>query len=81
MNLRERFQSTEARLDGETLWLTQRQMGELSGTTSETILTEGKLPEEATAKDFLEVREEGKRQPLNEQDLAALKLLTAECDP
>ena len=62
-------QPVEVRLAGETLWLTQRQMGELFGTTRENILmhlrnifAEEELPEEATAKDFLVVRQEGKRQ-------------------
>ncbi len=59
----------EVRLEGETLWLTQRQMGELFGTTPENVLThlrniyaEQELEEVATAKDFLAVRQEGKRQ-------------------
>lgn len=62
-------QAVEVRLEGETVWLTQRQMGELFGTTPENILmhlrnifNEEELPEEATAKDFLVVRQEGKRQ-------------------
>ena len=61
--------AVEVRLQGETLWLTQRQMGELFGTTPENVLmhlrniyAEQELEEVATAKDFLAVRQEGKRQ-------------------
>jgi len=57
-------QAVEVRLDGETLWLTQRQMGELFGTTAENVLmhlrniyTAQELDELATAKDFLAVRQ------------------------
>ncbi|WP_421718067.1 hypothetical protein [Algiphilus sp.] len=80
--------SVEVRLEGATLWLARRQMGELFGPTPEKILmhlqnifAEKELPWEATAKDFLVVCEEGKRQPLNEQGLTALTLLIAESDP
>jgi len=62
-------QKVEVRLEGETLWLTQRQMGELFDTTPENVLMHLKnifkdkeLDEAATAKDFLVVRQEGKRQ-------------------
>ena len=62
-------QQVEVRLEGETLWLTQKQMGELFDTTSENVLMHLKnifkdkeLDESATAKDFLVVRQEGKRQ-------------------
>ncbi len=57
------------RMDGETVWLTQRQMGELFDTTPENVLmhlknifADGELDEPATAKDFLAVQIEGKRQ-------------------
>lgn len=57
------------RLEGETVWLTQRQMGELFDTTPENVLMhlknifrEEELDEVATAKDFLAVQTEGKRQ-------------------
>ena len=60
--------AVEVRLEGETLWATQRQMAELFGTTPENILMhlknvyrEEELSESATAKDFLVVRQEGKR--------------------
>ncbi|EAR23134.1 hypothetical protein [Nitrococcus mobilis] len=55
-------QPVEVRLEGETLWLTQRQLGELFGTTPENVLMhlrniyeEDELSETATAKDFLVV--------------------------
>lgn len=57
------------RMEGETVWLTQRQMGELFDTTPENVLmhlknifADGELDEPATAKDFLAVQIEGKRQ-------------------
>lgn len=57
------------RLDGETVWLTQRQMGDLFETTSENVLmhlknifTEAELDELATTKNFLVVAIEGARQ-------------------
>jgi hypothetical protein len=56
-------------LDGDTVWLTQRQMGELFDSTPENVLmhlknifTDGELDEPATAKDFLVVQTEGKRE-------------------
>ncbi|WP_215889267.1 RhuM family protein [Acidithiobacillus ferriphilus] len=61
--------ATEVRLEGDTVWLTQKQMAELFATTPENILMhlkniyqEGELRESITAKDFLVVRQEGKRQ-------------------
>lgn len=62
-------QPVEVRLEGNTVWLTQRQMGEVFGTTPENVLmhlkriyAEGELEETATAKDSLVVRQEGTRQ-------------------
>jgi prophage maintenance system killer protein len=59
----------EVKLDRDTVWLTQRQMAELFETTPENVLmhlkniyADGELEEPATAKDFLAVRLEGKRQ-------------------
>lgn len=59
----------EVRLEAETVWLTQRQMGDVFDTTPENVLMhlrniykDGELPEEATTKDFLAVRQEGDRQ-------------------
>ncbi|MDA8082626.1 MAG: virulence protein RhuM/Fic/DOC family protein [Nitrospiraceae bacterium] len=61
--------NVEVRLDKDTVWLTQKQMGELFDTTPENVLIhlknifkDGELAEEATAKDFLAVQAEGKRQ-------------------
>ncbi|MDO8989209.1 MAG: virulence protein RhuM/Fic/DOC family protein [Sideroxyarcus sp.] len=60
--------AAEVWLEGETVWLTQRQMGELFNTTSENILMhlknifqEGELVESTTTKDFLVVQQEGAR--------------------
>ena len=62
-------QDVSVRLEGETVWLTQRQMSELFDTTPENILMhlknifgDGELDEPATAKNFLAVQIEGKRQ-------------------
>ncbi|SEL49350.1 hypothetical protein [Halomonas daqiaonensis] len=59
-------QPVEVRLEGETVWLTQKQMAELFGTTPENILMylknvyrEEDLSESATAKDFIVVRQGG----------------------
>jgi prophage maintenance system killer protein len=63
--------TVEVRLDKthETVWLSQRQMAEVFDTSSENVLMhlknifkEGELAEAATAKDFLAVQTEGKRQ-------------------
>ena len=58
----------EARLENETLWLTQQQMAELFQTSQQNIslhvqnvFDEGELQREATHKDFLLVRQEGAR--------------------
>lgn len=58
----------EARLESETIWLTQRQMAELFGTSTDNIglhlkniYIEKELSEEATAEDYSIVRLEGKR--------------------
>lgn len=62
-------QEVSARLEGETVWLTQRQMGELFTTTPENdlmhlknIFSDKELDETATIKDFLAVQTEGNRQ-------------------
>ncbi|MBW6493780.1 MAG: virulence RhuM family protein [Burkholderiaceae bacterium] len=56
----------DVKLDHDTVWLTQRQMGELFETTPENVLmhlkkiyADGELEELATAKDFLAVQTEG----------------------
>ena len=58
----------DVRLDRETVWLTQRQMSEVFGTTPENVqmhlrnvFSGGELEALATTKDFLVVRTEGKR--------------------
>lgn len=55
-------------LEEDSLWLTQAQMAELFETTPQNItmhlqniFREGELKEEATCKDFLQVRKEGAR--------------------
>ncbi len=55
-------------LEGETVWLTQKQMSELFDTTPQNItmhlksvFLEGELDEISTCKDFLHVRQEGNR--------------------
>jgi len=55
-------------LEGDTVWLTQKQMSELFDTTPQNItmhlksvFTEGELDEISTCKDFLQVRQEGNR--------------------
>lgn len=59
----------QARLENETLWMTQQQMAELFQTTVsninmhiKNIFDEGELKPEATIQDFLTVRQEGNRQ-------------------
>ena len=56
------------RLEGETVWLTQRQMGEVFGTTPENVVmrlrnifASEELAEPATTKNLLVVQTEGKR--------------------
>ena len=58
----------DVRLDRETVWLTQRQMSEVFGTTPENVqmhlrnvFSGGELEAQATTKDFLVVQTEGKR--------------------
>jgi prophage maintenance system killer protein len=59
----------DVRFESDTVWLTQRQMADVFGTTPENVLMhlkniykDGELSEKGTAKDFLVVRMEGKRQ-------------------
>jgi hypothetical protein len=59
----------DVRLEQDSVWLTQRQMGEVFDTTPENILMhlkniflDNELEENATTKDFLVVRAEGNRQ-------------------
>ena len=59
----------QCRFENETIWLTQAQMAELFQTTPQnvtlhlkSIFEDGELQEEATCKDYLQVRTEGKRE-------------------
>ena len=59
----------DVRIEGETVWLSQRQMSVLFDTSSDNvglhlknIYAEGELLEEATTEDFSVVRQEGTRQ-------------------
>jgi hypothetical protein len=59
----------QVRLDGQTVWLTQAQMAELYQTTPQnitlhlqSIYDDQELPEDATCKEYLQVRQEGQRQ-------------------
>ncbi|OHD62216.1 MAG: hypothetical protein A2014_00415 [Spirochaetes bacterium GWF1_49_6] len=59
----------QARLENETIWLTQTQMGELFQSTQQNIslhiqniYSENELTREATHKEFLSVRKEGERE-------------------
>ena len=58
----------DVRVDRETVWLTQRQMARVFGTTPENVLmhlrnvfASGELEADATTKEFLAVRTEGRR--------------------
>jgi hypothetical protein len=58
----------QCRFENETLWLTQAQIAEIFETTAQnvtlhlkSIFAEGELIEEATCKDYLQVRREGDR--------------------
>jgi len=58
----------QCRFENDTLWLTQAQLAELFQTTPQNvtlhlkaIFAEGELSEEATCKDYLQVRQEGSR--------------------
>ncbi len=59
----------QVRLDGQTVWLTQAAMAELYQTTPQNITLhlqriyeDNELSEEATCKEYLQVRREGNRQ-------------------
>ncbi len=58
----------EIRFDGDTLWMTQAQMAELFQTSPQNItlhlkavFADGEIDQEATCKDYLQVRSEGER--------------------
>ncbi len=63
----------EVKFTGETVWLSQQQMAELYQTTRPNIVqhirniyADGELDEQATCKNFLQVRQEGVRQVTRE---------------
>lgn len=72
----------EVRLEGETVWLTQQHMADLFQTTQQNIslhlqniYEEGELQRAATHKEYLSVRQEGRRQvkrPLDFYNLDAI---------
>ncbi len=58
----------DVRIEGDTVWLTQKQMAELIKTTPQNvtihlkkIYKEAEVLESATCKDYLQVQQEGKR--------------------
>jgi len=64
----------ETRMEGETIWLTQKLMAELFQTTPQNItihlkniFEEGELEEDSTCKEFLQVQREGKREVKRQQ--------------
>jgi len=68
----------------ETLWLTQKVMAELFGTTPQNItlhlgniFAEGELSEEATSKEFLQVQSEGNRQVKRSKKFYSLDAIIA----
>ena len=72
----------EVRLENETVWLTQQQMAELFVTTPQNITMhirniykEGELMSESTCKDFLQVRQEGKREVKRVQKIYNLDVI------
>lgn len=69
----------QVRFEGETVWLTQQQMADLFQTTTQNITLhlqaiykEGEQLPEATCKDYLQVRQEGKRQVIQEFEIALI---------
>ena len=59
----------EVKFEEDTVWLTQKQMAELFGTTPQNItihfkniFEDGELNESSTCKDYLQVQLEGKRE-------------------
>ncbi len=71
-------QQVEVRLEGETAWLTQRQMAELFDKDVRTInehvgdvFEEGELGREGTIRNFRIVRQEGRRQVSREMGRTA----------
>jgi hypothetical protein len=78
----------DVRLDHETVWLTQEQMGQLFGRERSVItkhvhsvFREGELAPEATCAKFAHTAGDGKSYQVNPQALTALALLIAESAP
>jgi hypothetical protein len=74
----------EVRLDGDTVWLTQNQMAELFQNTKQNIslhikniFEEEELSAEATVKDYLTVRMEGKRKVTRKIEYYNLDMIIA----
>ena len=72
----------EVRLEGETLWLTQKAMAELYQTTKQNIslhiqniYDEGELDQKATVKESLTVQKEGQRTVKRPQDFYNLDMI------
>lgn len=77
-------QSLQVRLEGETVWLTQNQVADLYQSTQQNvslhirnIYEEGELSPETTHKEFLLVRQEGKRQVKRRLDHYNLDMILA----
>lgn len=69
----------EVRMEGDTVWLTQKQMAELFGTTTQNItihlkniFDDAELDEKSTCKDFLQVQIEGRRRVERKQQFYSL---------
>jgi hypothetical protein len=74
----------QVRLDGQTVWLTQKQLAELYQTTVpninqhlRAIYEEGELPSDATIKDYLIVQTEGSRQVRRQVEHYSLDVILA----
>ena len=72
----------EVKFTGETVWLSQQQMAELYQTTRPNIVqhirniyADGELDEQATCKNFLQVRQEGARQVTREMPFYNLDMI------
>ena len=77
-------QRIEVRLQDETVWLSQAAMTELFQTTKQNvslhlknIFAEGELDREATVKEYLTVRQEGKRQVSRQIEFFSLEAIIA----
>lgn len=73
--------ATEVRLEGETVWLSQKQMAELFDKNIMTInehianvFAEGELEPSATIRKFLMVRQEGKREAAEKSNMQKMPI-------